>query len=95
MRSRLTQIVSGCPFSRGYLQEVRRVCGKPNCRCTRGAKHRALQLLYREGGRTRQIYVPVAWEARVREWVNNYRTLRQVMKEVADLYRQKVQRREE
>lgn len=77
------------------MQERHRVCGKPNCRCTRGEKHRSLYLVLSNGKRLRQLYVPPAWEARVREWVANHQTLREAIKEVSELYWRKVQRREE
>jgi hypothetical protein len=94
-RSRLTQIVSGHPFLRGCLQERYRLCGKPTCRCTRGQKHRALYLVLAEGKRLRQLYVPPAWEARVRQWVAHHRTLRELIQEVSALYWKKVQQRED
>lgn len=77
------------------MQERRRVCGKPNCRCTRGEKHRSLYLVLSAGGRLRQLYVPPAWEARVREWVANHQTLREAIQGVSEAYWKKVQRREE
>ena len=44
-RSKLAQIVAQQGFIRGSLLERQRVCGKPNCRCTRGHKHKALYLV--------------------------------------------------
>lgn len=94
-RSQLTQIVAGQPFLRGTLLERQRVCGKPNCRCARGQKHRALYLVLSEGKRQRQLYVPKDWEPRVRQWVANHHALRDLIREVSDLYWSKVQKRQE
>jgi hypothetical protein len=94
-RSQLTQLVSGHPFLRGCLQERYRLCGKPHCRCTRGQKHRSLYLVLMEGKRLRQLYVPAAWEARVRQWVENHKNLREMIKEVSDVYWEKIKQREE
>jgi hypothetical protein len=94
-RSKLTQIVSGYPFLRGTLQERFRVCGKPNCRCTRGEKHRALYVVLSDGKRQRQLYVPEAWEARVREWVAHHRAVKELIREVSEMYWRKVEQREE
>jgi hypothetical protein len=94
-RSRLTRIVSGQPFLRGCLQERYRVCGKPNCRCARGQKHRALYLVLSEKGRLKQLYVPPEWEARVRQWVANHQALREIIREISGLYWEKVRQRED
>ena len=68
-RSRLAQVVHQEDFLRGSLVTMRRTCGKPRCRCTRGEKHVSLYLAVRDGGKRRLIYVPAAWEERVRQWV--------------------------
>jgi hypothetical protein len=91
----LTQIVSGHPFLRGTLQERYRVCGKSNCRCAQGQKHRGLYLVWREGRRLRQLYVPPAWEKRVREWVTRHQVLRKLICAVAGECWKKVERRED
>ena len=68
-RSRLAQIVHQEDFLRGSVVTMRRTCGKPRCRCTRGEKHVSLYLAVRDGGKRRMVYVPVEWEERVRQWV--------------------------
>lgn len=93
-RSRLTQIVSGQPFLKGSLLERERVCGKPNCRCARGQKHRSLYLVLSSGKRLRQLYVPKDWEEPVRQWVANYHRVRDLLAGVSDLYWNKVKRRQ-
>lgn len=43
----------------GTIHEQRVTCGKPNCRCTRGERHRAFYRFWRdERGRLRKAYVP-------------------------------------
>lgn len=94
-RSKLTQFTAGQPFLRGTLLERERVCGKPTCRCTRGRKHRSLYLVVSDGKRQRQLFVPRDWEDRVRQWVANHQAMRELVREVSDLYWTKVQRRQE
>jgi len=43
-RSRLTQILHDQPFLCGSLVTMRRTCGKPGCKCTRGDLHPGLYL---------------------------------------------------
>ena len=51
----------------GSFVEVRRPCGKPNCRCADGVHlHRAFQLSVIIEGRPRAVYIPAAWAAEVR-----------------------------
>ena len=93
-RSQLAQLVSQRRFIRGTLQERHRVCGKPNCRCAQGQKHRALYLVVSKDGRSRQLYVPEKFEATVREWVENYHDLRDLMEKISDFNWDKVQKRQ-
>ena len=74
-RSRLARTLLNRPMLRGSLVTVRRVCGKPNCRCTRGDKHVCLFLSIRVGTRRKMIYVPRAWEQTIRSWVAGYREI--------------------
>lgn len=68
-RSRLAQVAHQEEFLRGSLVTMRRTCGKPHCRCTRGEKHVSLYLAVRDRKKRRLIYVPPEWEERVRQWV--------------------------
>lgn len=94
-RSKLTQLTSGQPFLRGTLLERERVCGKPNCRCARGQKHRSLYVVVSDGKRQRQLFVPKDWEDRIRQWVTNHKAIRELIHEVSDLYWAKARRRQE
>lgn len=94
MRSRLTQLVSGGQgLMRGTLLVRRRVCGKPSCKCARGQPHESLYLVVSEQGRSRQLFVPKDWEARVRGWVENHRAARELMEEISRIYWDKVRQR--
>ncbi len=93
-RSKLAQLVSQRGFIRGTLQERMRLCGKPNCRCTRGQRHRCLLLVISQKNRTRQLYVPKKWEPTVREWVKNYHDVRDLMEKISQIHWNKVQKRQ-
>ena len=93
-RSKLAQFVTEHGFVRGTLQERLRVCGKPNCRCVRGERHRGLYLVSSKEGRTQQLYIPKQWEATVRQWVENYREMRDLMEQTSDHHLNKVHKRQ-
>jgi hypothetical protein len=93
-RSKLAQIVSQQGFIRGSLLERHRVCGKPNCRCARGHKHKSLYLVLSKQGRSQQLYVPMQWEAAVRQWVQNYHNVRDLMEKISEGFWKKVKKRQ-
>ena len=93
-RSKLAGIISRYGFVRGCLLERERVCGKPNCRCARGHKHRSLYLVRSKEGRSQQMYVPKRWESDVRQWVSNYHDLRDLTERVSEEYWKKVRKRQ-
>jgi len=94
-RSALARLVSGRGLLRGNLLERRRVCGKPNCKCTRGELHANLYLVFSEGGKLRQLFVPKTWEARVRLWAAEYHEVRRLLEEISRLYVEKPRQRED
>lgn len=74
-RSQLAQLIADQPFLRGSLVERARTCGKTNCRCRQGQRHRSLYLATRHQGRRALLYVPRGLEETVRLWVQNGRSL--------------------
>ncbi len=94
-RSQLAQLVNQQGLMRGTLLVRQRVCGKAGCKCTRGELHESLYLVRSEEGRTRQLYVPRAFEARVRRWVENHRRARRLMEEISRRYWKKVRDRQD
>ena len=62
------------PMVAGSLVEQYVSCGKPTCRCARGAKHGPLYYLYwKEEGRSRSLYVPRDQVTELRGQLDNYR----------------------
>lgn len=84
-RSRIAQLASTRWVLRGTLSERAGTCGKPNCRCAQGELHQSLYLVQSQGGKLRQICVPHAWQARVREAVTDYRKLQALIEAVSEL----------
>jgi len=94
-RSALARLATQRGLLRGNLLLRRRVCGKPNCKCTRGELHASLYLVFSEGGKLRQLFIPKTWESRVRLWVQDYHEVRRLLEEVSRLYVEKVRQRED
>jgi hypothetical protein len=94
-RSALARLITQRGLLRGNLLERRRVCGKPNCRCARGELHAGLYLVFSEGGKLRQLFVPKTWAARVRQWVRDYHDARRLLEQLSRLYFEKLRQRED
>ena len=84
-RSRIAQLAASQWFLRGTLSERSGKCGKPNCHCAQGELHPSLYLVQSHAGKPRQICVPQAWQQRVRQAVNDYRLMQQLIEGVSEL----------
>ena len=95
LRSTINRILSQRGLIHGTLIVRKRVCGKGNCRCVKGHLHESLYLVVTEAGKSRQMYVPRAWETAVREWIEQYAQARRLMDELSSLHWEKVRRRQD
>ena len=95
LRSQLHKILGRSGVMHGTLIRRQRLCGKPNCRCTRGHKHEGLYVVVTEGGKPRQLYVPPQWEQAVRQWIEAYQQARQLLDAVSRIHWQKVRTRKD
>jgi hypothetical protein len=82
-RSKMTKISQDRPLLCGSLVTMSRVCGKSNCRCVDGEKHVSLYLQIREGEKRKMIHVPRHLEGIVREWVEDYQMMKELMEQVS------------
>lgn len=83
-RSRLTQILHEEPLVLGSLVTMKRTCGKPGCKCTRGEPHPGLYLALRVGKERKMIHVPQSMEQAVRQWVANYQEAWHLMEQISE-----------
>ena len=93
--SRLRRMLEDGEFLRASLIERQMVCGKPTCRCARGHKHRALYVGQSKNGKVRTTYVPPAWEARIRAWVEGRQQVDRLLEELSDLCWERLRQRQE
>jgi len=84
LRSRLAKLIHEEPVLRGTLSVRHVTCGKPRCRCTQGRKHPALFLSSSREGKTRQVFIPAELETQIRQWVDNYRQVRDLLEAVSE-----------
>ena len=68
---------------RGSIVMVARTCGKSNCLCRRGWKHRSMYISQSYQGKTKMTFIPKRLEKRAREFVDNYRKLKVVIDRVS------------
>jgi hypothetical protein len=68
--------LSDKPVIKGSVYELRRKCGKPGCRCTRGELHRSMVVTDSEKGKKSLRMIPRGFLVDVRIKVQRYRRLR-------------------
>lgn len=73
------------PVLQGSLSEIGVTCGNPNCKCARGEKHRSHVLTKKVRGRTKSLYVPLDMVGEVREWLDEHRRVKALLKEISEL----------
>ena len=76
------------PLLPGSLYTLRRKCGKPNCRCTRGELHESTVLAYRGQGRSQNVSPAPKQLEPLRKLTEPYRRFRQARTQLARLQRQ-------
>ena len=77
---------------KGSLVEVERVCGKSNCRCTEGKKHKGLYLSQYIKGKPHMTHISRNIEESVRSGVENYRRIKKYMNELSTINLELVKR---
>ena len=70
---------------RGSLVIMRRFCGKPNCRCQKGQKHKAVYLSQSLRGKTRMTYIPQHAVKKVADYVKNYHKTRGILNTLSEI----------
>lgn len=84
LRSRLAKLIHQEPLLRGTLTIRRITCGKPSCRCAKGERHLCLYLTCSRDGRVEQLFIPKNLEEHVRQWVENYHGVRDLLERLSD-----------
>jgi hypothetical protein len=92
LQEQLPYLLEDClgrePLLPGSLYTLRRKCGKPNCRCSRGELHESTVLSYRGQGRPRNISPPPEQIDSLRTMTHAYRRCRQARAQLVRWQRQ-------
>ena len=75
---------------RGSLVVMRRVCGKPNCKCQKGRKHVSLYLSRSINGHTSMTYIPRKNEAGVKEASLRYHVIIDLLNQLSEIHSKKL-----
>ncbi len=73
------------PLIRGSFGKRSRVCGHPTCHCASGERHVSSYLSATDGGKMRQVHVPVADEDKVAAGTTRYRRFLRARARLAEL----------
>jgi len=91
----LRQLQNLGPWIEGTLVATTRKCGKEGCACHHnGPKHPVLFLTWKEAGKTISLYIPRQLESAVKEWAQNYKKLKALIRQVSEVQKQIVRLRE-
>lgn len=94
LRSRLAQLVTQAALVRGNISVREKVCGKANCHCASGDKHRSVYLVASEGGKVRQLFIPASMEQQATEYTETYKRIIGLLEELSQIYRERLRKRE-
>jgi len=87
--AKLRELFKTGPVLQGSITTVGVTCGNSSCRCTRGEKHTSNILTKKVNGKTKSVYVPVEMLEEAKKWTQNYRKMKNMMKEISD-YNEKI-----
>jgi len=95
-RSKLKPYISYQELLKGSLSVRRQKCGKPNCKCAKTSyRHICLYLIRRKDGKFEQLFIPKDKEELVRQWVNNYRNVQEMIEKISSIYWDKLKKEKE
>ena len=75
------------PVIKGTVYELKRRCGKPGCKCTKGQLHARMVVSASERGKTRLQVIPHGCLVEVQTKVRCYQELRRARARLGELYR--------
>lgn len=85
LQARQKQLQAKSPVLAASLVTIRRACGNPNCRCARGKKHLGHYLTWKVKAKTHTAYVPVDLVPQAKQWTQEHRRLKQLVRELTQL----------
>lgn len=83
-RSKAAQLIHGKPLVLGSLVEMTNTCGKPNCKCTKGEKHKSWCVSVRYKGKRKMLHISRGLEDAFFEAVRTYKDLWEQMEIISE-----------
>lgn len=90
LRRLVEPFMAQAPVTPGSVYQLKRKCGKPNCRCASGQLHARMVLSTKVGGKTKLRVIPRGGLVEVRQKAARYRELRQARARLNALHRRMV-----
>jgi hypothetical protein len=85
LQARQKELQAQSPVLAASLVTIHRACGNPNCRCARGPKHPGHYLTWKVKAKTHTAYVPVDLVPQVKQWTQEHRRLKQLVRQITQL----------
>lgn len=83
-REILKRIRKTKPFIQASLTITKKRCGNPKCKCMKNAPlYETTLLTWKEGKKTKTIYIPKNLRREVQQWVEEWRKLRKLIVEMS------------
>ena len=86
VRELIKPFFSSKPVIKGSVYELKRKCGKPGCKCTKGQLHRSMVLSSSEKGKTRLKVIPHGFLIEVKSKVQRYQKLRRSRRRLGEVH---------
>jgi hypothetical protein len=86
LQARLQKLAPSSPVLAASFGTYTHRCGRPSCRCHHGGPlHTGQHLTFKDGGKTRSVYVPKELLPEVRTWLAEHRRLKHLLREIHHL----------
>ena len=86
LQHRLKKLATSSPILAASFATYTHRCGHSSCRCHHGGPwHAAQHLTFKEGGKTRTVYVPKDLLPEVRTWLAEHKRLKVLLREIHQL----------
>ena len=82
--AKLKKLAEVGPILQGSIAKVGVTCGNPDCKCARGEKHTSNILTKKVNGKTKSVYVPADMLEEAKQWTQEYKKVKELMKEISN-----------
>jgi len=91
VRQLVDPFLSDKPVIKGSVYELKRKCGKPDCKCAQGELHRSMVVSASEKGKTKLRVIPRGSLVEVESKVKRYQKLRRVRTRLVEVHKKILQ----